>query len=361
MTTQALVLRRALDVAHHLNDVTPPWSDVLTTARDVVGSDWATLIMFDSAGTLLHFSQVGMPDCAAQEYDRHYHAVDTVRHDTFGIPPGTWFDTEQRYSNSQRSGDEFFGDFGVRHRMAQINAFFFGVPPIHAAISFQRSRADPRAMERLARPGPAALFRTLQTELARRQSNFAQELLGVSTLLASFDEAACLLTVGGCPVLASPLATELLAQAGIATKRGRLWHGDARLLNYVFDRLRSVFRQSKAVSLCLPTGWGSLLRIDLTRSADRLRIATEPIVLARLSRKSLFVEHDEERLRMAFGISPAEAHILAGLVGGGRVADLATTGGVSVETVRRQIKTMMAKMQCTSQTELVKLAMLSLR
>lgn len=360
MNGKDLVLRRAIEVAHHLNDPTPPWHDVLTTTREVVGSDWAMMTMFDPSGSLLEARSVGVPDSVLSEYAERYYELDPMARYMRGIQPGTWFDTELGFTAKQRSGSEFFGHWGAKHRFAQISAFFFGTPQVHAAISFQRSRADPGALERLARPGPARLFRTLQVELSRRQNAAAAKLQVAEEVLAQFGEATCLLSAGGSPLHVSARATELLAQAGITTKRGKLWHADQRLLRFVFDRLRLADARPETVSLSLPAGWGSQIRLDLSRASQQMKIASEPLVLMRVSRATVFIERDEERLRMAFGLSPAEARVLAGLLGGGRVADLAIAGEVSEETVRRQIKTTMAKMQCTSQAELVKLAMLAM-
>ena len=61
----------------------------------------------------------------------------------------------------------------------------------------------------------------------------------------------------------------------------------------------------------------------------------------------------------AFGITPAEARVLAALVAGQSPKQHAGAQGVSVHTVRSQLGSLMAKMGCTRQVELVRKALLA--
>ena len=58
-------------------------------------------------------------------------------------------------------------------------------------------------------------------------------------------------------------------------------------------------------------------------------------------------------IQQGFGLSQAESEIAVRLAGGGTVSDVAVMRGTSVATVRSQVKTLLAKMNLTSQVELV--------
>ncbi|MGH7736218.1 MAG: helix-turn-helix transcriptional regulator [Gemmatimonadales bacterium] len=55
-----------------------------------------------------------------------------------------------------------------------------------------------------------------------------------------------------------------------------------------------------------------------------------------------------------FGLSPSEAEIAAALAGDATVAEIASGRGVRIDTVRGQIKTLLRKMELTSQKQLVR-------
>ncbi|KAG1239574.1 hypothetical protein G6F68_018502 [Rhizopus microsporus] len=95
MAEHQIVLRRAIDAVHHLTDPEPPWHDILRTARDLVGADSGTLIVFDARNKLLNLSAIGFSDACYADYQGHYHRCDILEQDSRQAPAGTWLDTAQ--------------------------------------------------------------------------------------------------------------------------------------------------------------------------------------------------------------------------------------------------------------------------
>ncbi|WNC91300.1 hypothetical protein RI103_08135 [Paraburkholderia sp. FT54] len=99
MAERKVALGRAVDAAQHLLDPVPPWEDVLDTARDLVGADSGTLIVFDNQCRLLNLTAVGFTESCSRDYNSYFYSHDILEHDSRSAPAGTWLDTGQMYSN----------------------------------------------------------------------------------------------------------------------------------------------------------------------------------------------------------------------------------------------------------------------
>jgi DNA-binding CsgD family transcriptional regulator len=60
-----------------------------------------------------------------------------------------------------------------------------------------------------------------------------------------------------------------------------------------------------------------------------------------------------EILRICFGLTPAEAHVAAGLVGGKSLKDISCERGASLGTARSQLKHILAKMRVNRQADVI--------
>ncbi|KAG1165597.1 hypothetical protein G6F35_018691 [Rhizopus arrhizus] len=77
-----------------------------------------------------------------------------------------------------------------------------------------------------------------------------------------------------------------------------------------------------------------------------------------MRKKSAFAMPDVAKLESVFAITHAEAAVLAGLAAGHSVEEVATLRQASVLTVRKQVASLLSKMECNRQAELVRLASL---
>ncbi|CAG9170695.1 hypothetical protein LMG23992_01737 [Cupriavidus laharis] len=354
------MLRRALEAAHHLEDRTPPWMDILSAARDVVGADSGSLLMFDGTGALLHLSQVGVDANGERDYREHYHALDLFARDAMCQPAGQWLDTSRMYPLSQFRNTEYYADFMVKYRMAQVQAYILAdAPNLRAAISFQRSTVDMRAADRFVHGPVAAFFHTLRDRIARRQHAVYSHLANLEEAFSSFDEAICLVGATGAVIRVSPLAQEIFASPLFAARHGVLWHADPRMHAMLLRHVAAACQTGMRQTMTIPAGSGVTVTIDMAIAGPSLRIAGECCVLMRMQRRdSGGTQPDPDRLAAAFHITPAEARVLAALVSGQTATAYAASAGVSVNTVRKQIAMLMTKMHCNRQSELVRKAIL---
>jgi DNA-binding CsgD family transcriptional regulator len=61
----------------------------------------------------------------------------------------------------------------------------------------------------------------------------------------------------------------------------------------------------------------------------------------------------------AYGLSPAEQRVVDGLLSGLRLKDIALTNGISKETVRTQLHSVLGKMDIEGQADVIREALLS--
>ena len=108
--------------------------------------------------------------------------------------------------------------------------------------------------------------------------------------------------------------------------------------------------QSSASAVPVPRSGGG--QYDLTVSA--LRTGSAPgLVLIALRDPDRQDPSLERRLAALYGLSKAEAQIAARLADGASPSEIAGVRGVSVETVRKQLKSLSDKLSCRRQSEIV--------
>jgi DNA-binding NarL/FixJ family response regulator len=100
------------------------------------------------------------------------------------------------------------------------------------------------------------------------------------------------------------------------------------------------------------------LWVDISAAPETLNLIGGRMLLARVRRRSAFAPPDIDRLESVFAITRAEAAVLAGLATGHSVEEVATLRNASVLTVRKQVASLLNKMECSRQSELVRLASL---
>ncbi|WP_404300135.1 hypothetical protein [Alicycliphilus denitrificans] len=90
-----VAFQRAMDALQQLAAPTPPWHDILATARDFIGADAGSFLMFGPDQDLWMLEQTGIDTAAEREYRDHFHALDPLVKPALDAPPGTWFDSLQ--------------------------------------------------------------------------------------------------------------------------------------------------------------------------------------------------------------------------------------------------------------------------
>ncbi|MGH6993028.1 MAG: helix-turn-helix transcriptional regulator, partial [Caulobacteraceae bacterium] len=180
---------------------------------------------------------------------------------------------------------------------------------------------------------------------ARREARLAKGALD--------NLALALITVGrgGC-VFAQNVAAEILFQRadGLVIRRGALTGATAASAG----RLRDAVARATAAE---PVG--SWIRMDRRPEEHPYLIAVLPqpggasTALVVLRDPDLASEGSVKSLRALYGLTAAEAAIASELTGGRSPDEVAEARGVSIETVRSQLKALAAKMGVSRQSEIV--------
>lgn len=360
MPDHRIALRRAVEAVDHLTDPEPPWQDILRTARDLVGADSGTLIVFDARNKLLSLSSIGFSEACASDYQEHYYSCDILEQDGRNAPAGTWLDTARMYDTAQLSRAEFYADYMVKHRMAQLLSLIIESNTVlHAAIGFQRATVDPKASERLQSGDYARYFRALRHQLSQRERNRSIGWKSLESAFSEVQEAVLLISMDSIVDKLSPLAVGYLDDASGWTLHGRrLRHADLKVQRLFDAHCTAVANDGQMRSLATASGWGELFWVDISMAPQALSLIGGRMLLVRMRKKSAFAMPDVTKLQSVFSITHAEAAVLAGLAAGHSVEEVATLRHASVLTVRKQVASLLTKMECSRQSELVRLASL---
>lgn len=354
-------LRRALDAIAQLDAPEPPWSELLDSMRQVIGGDSATFILLEGETGLLDMQHVHIPEAAQRDYLEHFHAHDLLVPPTIGAAPGTWCDTHEVFSAGYLSGNAYYTDFMRRHGMRQMVAHIVDAgPQRRGGLTVQRSTVAPHARRHLESAPVRRAVEALRHGLARRNLRARQWLEGAESAFGAFGEALCLSTPTGTVLRASAHAHDFFAASrALELRAHRLWHPALAARQALSDGLARAARSDQPLSLSLPNGADGQDRLEVTRAAPQLSLGREPLLLLRLRAGRPAGTASIEGLSRHFGITPAEARVLAALMAGQSPRQHAEQAGVSFNTVRSQIAALMGKMECSRQSELVRKGLLA--
>ncbi len=182
-----------------------------------------------------------------------------------------------------------------------------------------------------------------------------REDAGYSAVLQEIPRSAAFISDGGRSIAACNRA----ATVAFAICEGGPLHDlpfdveDVETLRAVILKVASG-RAEKVVTLRIRSGvTGSpvILRVSPVQSAE-----ARPLALV-LSTELVWPEGFADTVQEAFSLTPAEVEIVQGITLGHPLKDIAETRGRSVETVRTQLRSILAKTETHSQSELVRVVL----
>ena len=110
--------------------------------------------------------------------------------------------------------------------------------------------------------------------------------------------------------------------------------------------------------ITIPLGWGETYRLDISPANDCLKLGGESVLFVRMRQQSAFKLPEVQAMCLHFKITPAEGRVLLALVAGHTPGEIAAASGVAERTVRNQVASLLQKMDCSRQSELVRLVSL---
>lgn len=352
--------QRLMDATHHLSDASPPWDEVLSGACEMLGGDSATLIMLGGDGELLLAQQHGASAAAERDYVEHFFAQDMMSSHAAGKPAGTWLDSSELFTAAQLGRSGYYVDFMRKHGMRQMTALMLGRPEVcrcGLTIQYGKARSDRRS--ELEGELVTQFSHQLQAALLGRQAQADVLFDTMASTFSALTEALLLGTAAGTVRKISSKANSLLsAQDELRIVTGRLRHADPDTDARIADAWRRAASGGAPVRIRLPKSTGGhALTLDFVRADPRLGVSQqEASICVRVCLANMQIP-SAEQLARAFPITAAEARVLLALVQGETIKRHAQQRGVSNHTVRKQVATLMEKLGCSRQMDLVRRAL----
>jgi len=298
------------------------------------------------------------PD-AAEAYRDHYAALDPYRPVIDALPVGGWSTCRAYFDDQFVARSAFYSEYliprGIRYmsaaRLLTRDRFdvYLGVHRAPRQAPF--ARAELQRLERVGRHlgrAAGAFLDVTQTRLGHAAGLGALEQIVKPTLLVDVD---------GRVLYANPAAEAALrASTVIAQQQDRLvapQPADTERMQALIERAA---RHQAGGETRLGAAAGMTAIVTVTPAGRAMTLhSLAPTAVA------LVMLHDPRgaapspaRLQGTFGLTPAETVLAQGLIAGQRLAEIAATRSVSVETVRTQLRALFRKTGTTRQPDLVR-------
>lgn len=347
------------------------WDSALDEIIRAVGAEVSTLFVEDRSGTPTSvdlFSLRGYPDSVIDAYGSYFADRDVRLPAILRLGAGQIYVDDRAMPFAEIERSEIYNDFyrpmGIAHGIGVVpfnDGRRFGILSAHRAIQAGAFRADDIALfEQIAPHVTRAL--QLHRQVARANAVAG----GLAVALNHFQMAVLLIDAGGEVIELNLAAEALLRQPGcplrVMAKRltAASSNNAAALAGAIADTVHKAGAVPPVLRLAKTDGGGTLG--VMVTPARREAAAGMPggLALVFVSDPGQPTPTVPDLLASQFGLSPTEARIAARLAAGDRIEEIADARKVSQETVRGQVKHVLAKTDTRSQGQLVSLVYRSL-
>lgn len=343
--------------------------DVMSRFANLMGCDAAYLKIVDQeAGQVLIGVGGGAPEGSDKDYLENYLETDVRVPRVNRAPRCSVLDDRQLISPDELRSSAFHHEFLPRYDLGYLAHVNLARSPRFTTI-VTCAQASGRGEMSLGQ------IRTLEAYVPHFEQSCdlflrLRELGGYATLMAaafdSLPSAGMVLDAGGGVIFLNALAREILADRdGLLIRDGRLDAADPKAARV----LRAAVARACAPAPGGAVDDGPVSIIGRPSGRPSYRLEARPLPLSSGFRQELasamvfVLIHDpvreaqtaERRLRRYYGLTPAETALALAVAGGAALRDYADERGVTVGTVRFQMKQVLAKTECRRQTDLVRL------
>lgn len=348
------------------------WDRLVETLVAAVGGRGGTILFQDRSGLAPAtdlMTVTGFPDDAPARYDAHFAAKDDRLGLVLAAPTGQVMADQWHLDHAAYLKTAMFNDFyrpaGLECGLG-VNLFKDGgrVAVFSAFRELQRGACDADEIALIERLAPH-LTRALQ--LKRQLDRATMVARGLASGLDRFGTAVLLLDPAGTLLELNAAADTLLSAPGCplvlrGTHLTAPAPNDAPLAQTLARaRLASTGAPPPVLTL---TSRDGLLKLALmavpVHRADRLGLGSPGGTLVFVTPSTIHGPIDPTTLARQFSLSASEAQVAAALAMGDSITAIADERRVSRETVRVQVKTVLAKTGLNSQGKLVALVTRSL-
>ena len=341
------------------------WGEALRSISQATGSPQASMIVFNtqSQAAAIHENH-GMCAEAAAAYNTHYHALDEGRPIVEFWSVGAWYLDRRDLGERAMQRSEFYQDFLLRHDMASILCNrLLSEDGVDAYLSLQRGPGQPHytaaelaAFDRFVpHVQRAARLRMHMQRLAERAGLASVVLDSLRAPLLVLDEQGhILLTNVQAETLLRRHPQPLAVQHGCLHPKGLRPGQFAQLLQSACGSHGSAM----AGGALVPDAQGQpalqLLVLPLPAHLQTFNQWARPLALVVLGEPNPQHGVHQRLLQQLYGLTPAETRLALALCQGDAPTEAAQRLGVSVGTVRVQLRAIFAKTGTSRQADLIR-------
>lgn len=298
-----------------------------------------------------------------KQWDAYYSKIDPVRPKAVAAAPGQFFVVQDHFDRAFVEKSEYFQDFLIRNGVCWSIG---GTAPVEQGVltvlgMFREGGRGDFSKEELERARRVwghfaranALF--VRTEELRRQA-----ALGESGL-DQMEIAVLALDERGRVLYANRQAEAIVrSSSDVTIAQGTFTIADPNTNRTWREALNRASRQGHSSSMPVVdrSGRGEDLYMTIApirESANLPSVLARPSAIVLLRRRNHQRILTESQLRQLFALSPAEARLARELAHGKTLEDCADEAGVSISTVRTQLRKVLEKTWTTRQSDLVRL------
>lgn len=342
------------------------WSEALRTISEVTRSPQASMIVSDARMQVSAIHEgFGMSEAAAAAYNDHYHLLDTGRPMAGVMAVGSWYLDRRDIGERAMQRSTFYQDFLLRHDMATILCNrVLGEGDVNAHLSLQRRPGQPHYTDAdLAAFGQFIPHVQRAARLRMHMQRLAQRAGLASVMLDQLRMALLVLDEQGHLLLANAEADALLRRhpRQLAVRHGCLHPQGLRAGQFPHLLQSACGRQGPAIAggALLPDAQGrlalQLLVLPLPVRLQAFNSWARPLALVVLNEPDRPHGTHQGLLQQLYGLTPAETRLAQVLCQGDTLTEAAQRLGVSVGTVRAQLRAIFAKTGTSRQSSLIRM------
>ncbi|MCQ9375252.1 helix-turn-helix transcriptional regulator [Methyloversatilis sp. XJ19-13] len=351
------------------------WGQALRALHEAF-SLWAIHIFgLDMASGTITFSfEVGdaRPE-AAIDFARTWHRHDPRTRLALQLDEGQWMNCREHFDDAFVARDPFYQEFLIPYggrwvsgmKLVEDGAFVSLLAMMRGPHQIPFSKSEDALAHRLAH------HLSLAVKLYRTNSRLANQASNSLALLGKIEAPLLLIDEQRRIHFANPAARSILDAAETLVERGdelfcRRAHDDTELL-LALRRLRlsnnaylgdAVAPEEKAFMRCALPGSAHHFGVYLNAIRPETSMGAfgrTPLAMVLLHDPRRRLQLDPFMVGAAFDLTPAESQLAVGIARGMSVNEVAIARGVSIETVRSQVKSIFAKTGTSQQSDLVSL------
>lgn len=360
---ESAIPARAIESLRAALTGTADWEEASRRACALVGADAGAVIAWRKSDHGLELLEhQGYDGRFADEYTAHYFRHDLLMDAAEKAAPNEWIVSDEIYPWNRFGGHVFFGDFLTRHRVNQIVALVMALGEDRTiAFTFARHTRQPVRAADFARGDVATFARAACEVFAAREQTVANARQSLQDAFTS-DTALCLLVdaIGRAHGLdGGRVAVGAIGGGELILDGHRLRHRDP-LSNDRLTRLVAAAQTGRAAAISLRAGSRGTVRVDARPAPVGVKLAArQALAFVRIERRESTTRIEAGELQLVFGLTPAQARVLALLCEGLSASECSNVLDCGMPTIRTHIAQLMERMGCRRQTQLVRAALLA--